>query len=59
VIPDGLLLLPEYLGLAISKALVEMHGGKIWLASKVGRGSIFSFTLPAKQPFKFEASIKQ
>jgi PAS domain S-box-containing protein len=41
------------LGLSITKALVEMHGGKIWLESGGGRGSIFSFTLPAQQPAKF------
>ena len=35
------------LGLSITKALVEMHGGKIWLESEVGKGSIFSFILPA------------
>jgi PAS domain S-box-containing protein len=35
------------LGLSITKALVEMHGGKIWLESEVCRGIIFSFTLPA------------
>jgi signal transduction histidine kinase len=36
------------LGLAISKRIVEMHGGKIWLDSKVGQGSTFSFTVPVR-----------
>jgi signal transduction histidine kinase len=36
------------LGLTISKKLVELHGGRIWLNSKVGRGSEFNFTLPLK-----------
>jgi signal transduction histidine kinase/GAF domain-containing protein len=34
------------LGLSITRSIVEMHGGRIWLESKLGEGSIFSFTLP-------------
>jgi signal transduction histidine kinase len=37
------------LGLALSKRLIELHGGRIWVESELGNGSMFTFALPAGQ----------
>jgi signal transduction histidine kinase len=36
------------LGLTLAKKFVEMHGGRIWVSSEIGRGAAFTFTLPMK-----------
>lgn len=38
------------LGLPISRRFVEMHGGRMWVESVVGQGSVFYFTLPIARP---------
>jgi len=38
------------LGLSLSKQLVELHGGQIWIESQKGKGSTFGFSLPIKPP---------
>lgn len=42
------------LGLPIAKQIILAHGGKMWVESEPGKGSVFSFTLPAKDA-KFKA----
>ena len=48
-------------GLTVVKKIVEMYGGKTWVESKVGEGSVFMFTLPKQmervKDEKLEASI--
>jgi signal transduction histidine kinase len=40
------------LGLAIAKQIIEMHGGRIWVESAVGKGSTFQMELPTRTEFR-------
>jgi len=40
------------LGLALSKRLVELHGGQIWVKSYLGGGALFGFSLPLATPLE-------
>jgi len=40
------------LGLAVAKAMIEIHNGRIWVESEEGKGSTFVFLLPVEQTQK-------
>jgi PAS domain S-box-containing protein len=46
------------LGLAIVKSIAERHNGRVWVDSQLGKGSIFSYEMPIRQPVP-EPAVKE
>ncbi len=46
------------IGLSIVKKIVETYGGRVWIESEVGKGSVFFFTLPKKEMGVKDAKLK-
>lgn len=46
------------LGLSLSKKLVELHGGRVWVQSEKGKGSTFGFSIPLEAKVKQKGSKK-
>jgi signal transduction histidine kinase len=38
------------LGLSVAKAMIDLHGGRMWAESREGEGSTFTFLLPVERP---------
>jgi K+-sensing histidine kinase KdpD len=49
-LPDGLQIPGTGLGLLIARSIIEAHGGRIWVESKLGEGTTLSFSLPVRRP---------
>ena len=47
------------LGLPLSKSLVELHGGELWIESELGRGTTVTFTLPQERLVRAEDGTRQ
>jgi signal transduction histidine kinase len=47
------------LGLTLSKRIVELHGGRLWLTSRVGVGSTFGFAIPADRLSRSQPAARE
>jgi len=45
------------LGIPISYRMVKLHGGRLWVESKIGQGSTFFFTIPVEPPQALQSNV--